>query len=121
MIAVVGVVCEVFAKTSTITTANAWNKLSVDFSDYLGTDHNKVVIFINAGQDPGGTYYLDNLKWARPGYNGCILTFETAGLTIDNFAPVNSEIDLKYFLAAEGSCENFRAARIDVFQPGISS
>jgi hypothetical protein len=31
-------------------------------------------------------------------------------LSIDNFAPVNSEMHLTYFLAAEGSCENFRAA-----------
>ena len=31
-------------------------------------------------------------------------------LTIDNFAPVNPEMYLTYFLAAEGSCENFRAA-----------
>ena len=30
-------------------------------------------------------------------------------LTIDNFAPVNSEMYLRYFLAAGGSCENFRA------------
>jgi hypothetical protein len=29
-------------------------------------------------------------------------------LTIDNFAPVNSEMYLTYFLAAGGSCENFR-------------
>ena len=28
-------------------------------------------------------------------------------LTMDNFAPVNSEIYLTYFLAAKGSCENF--------------
>jgi len=30
-------------------------------------------------------------------------------LTIDNFAPVSSEMYLTYFLAAGGSCENFRA------------
>ncbi len=30
-------------------------------------------------------------------------------LTMDNFAPVNSEMYLTYFLAAEGSCENFLA------------
>ena len=30
-------------------------------------------------------------------------------LTMDNFAPVNWEMYLTYFLAAEGSCENFRA------------
>ena len=31
-------------------------------------------------------------------------------LTIDSFAPVSSEMYLMYFLAAKGSCENFRAA-----------
>ena len=30
-------------------------------------------------------------------------------LTMHNFAPVNLEMYLTYFLAAEGSCENFRA------------
>src|SRR6266849_9455779 len=41
-------------------------------------------------------------------------------LTMDNFAPVNSEMYLRYFLAAEGSCENFRAPRGDAFQPRTS-
>jgi hypothetical protein len=31
-------------------------------------------------------------------------------LIIDNFAPVSSEMHLTYLLAADGSCENFRAA-----------
>ena len=31
-------------------------------------------------------------------------------LTIDNLAPVNSEMCLTYFLAAEGNWENLRAA-----------
>ena len=31
-------------------------------------------------------------------------------LTMDSFPPVNSEMYLTYFLAAAGSCENFRAA-----------
>src|SRR5207249_486417 len=33
-------------------------------------------------------------------------------LTMDNFPPVNSEMYLTYFLAANGSCENFRAERV---------
>jgi hypothetical protein len=31
-------------------------------------------------------------------------------LSMESFAPVNSEMYLMYFLAAEGSCENLRAA-----------
>jgi len=41
-------------------------------------------------------------------------------LTIVNCAPVNLEMYLTYFLAAEGSCENFLAERVGVFQPRIS-
>src|SRR5262249_23503447 len=42
-------------------------------------------------------------------------------LTMESFAPASSEMYLRYFLAAEGSCENLRAARKDVFQPETSS
>ena len=42
-------------------------------------------------------------------------------LTMESFAPVNSEMRLTYFLAADGSCENLRAVRVDVFQPATSS
>ena len=42
-------------------------------------------------------------------------------LTMESFAPANSEMYLTYFLAAEGSCENLRAVCIDVFQPATSS
>ena len=42
-------------------------------------------------------------------------------LTIDSFAPANSAMYLTYFFAAEGSCENFRAACVDAFQPRTSS
>jgi len=42
-------------------------------------------------------------------------------LTMESFAPVNSEMRLTYFLAADGSCENLRAVCVDVFQPATSS
>src|SRR3954466_16320735 len=41
-------------------------------------------------------------------------------LTMESFAPANSEMHLTYFRAAEGSCENFRAVCIDVFPPANS-
>jgi hypothetical protein len=46
----------------------------------------------------------------RPPHNTIVSPRVGPTLTIDNFAPVNSEIYLTYFLADEGSCENFRAA-----------
>src|SRR5262245_14627552 len=42
-------------------------------------------------------------------------------LTMESFAPASSEMNLTYFLAAEGSCENLRAVCMDVFQPATSS
>ena len=42
-------------------------------------------------------------------------------LTMESFAPASSDMYLRYFLAAEGSCENLRAVWMDVFQPGTSS
>jgi hypothetical protein len=42
-------------------------------------------------------------------------------LIMDSFAPVNLEMYLTYFFAAGGSCENFRAECVDLFQPHTSS
>src|SRR6516164_284549 len=42
-------------------------------------------------------------------------------LTMESFAPASSEMNLTYFLAAEGSCENLRAVCMDVFHPATSS
>ncbi|MBK8556717.1 MAG: T9SS type A sorting domain-containing protein [Lewinellaceae bacterium] len=80
----------------TIRVANAWYKLNADFSSHVGTNNFKIVIFIDAGNDAGGgvTYFIDNLRWSRAGYNGCIDDHETAASTISNF---------KYF--ANGSLE----------------
>ncbi len=70
----------------TLTTANKWHKFDIDFSPYVGTGHNKVVIFFNVlSPTGGGTYYVDNIRWARAGYNGCINDYQAAGTSITNF------------------------------------
>ncbi|MFN4257337.1 MAG: T9SS type A sorting domain-containing protein [Saprospiraceae bacterium] len=78
-----------------ITEKDKWVKYKIDFSAANPTQHTKLVIFIGAGVDgPGATYFIDDLKWVRAGYNGCIDDHETAASSISNF---------KYF--ANGSLE----------------
>lgn len=69
----------------TIRTAGAWYKFNVDFSAHMGTNNTKLIMFINAGSDNGGTYLVDNVRWARAGINGCAVDFETPATTVDNF------------------------------------
>ncbi len=79
----------------TLKVANAWHKFNVDFSSEIGADHKRLCIFFNAGNsNPETIYYIDNLKWARAAYSGCIDDHETVATTISNF---------KYF--ANGSLE----------------
>ncbi|MCY7329440.1 MAG: T9SS type A sorting domain-containing protein [Saprospiraceae bacterium] len=67
----------------TITTANVWQKFDIDFSGAVGTEAKQIVIFFNVGNEAGGgTYYIDNVRWARAGYNGCIVDNETATTTL---------------------------------------
>jgi hypothetical protein len=81
----------------TLPEGNKWYKFDIDFSGAIGTLHNKLVIFTNVlSATGGGTYFFDNIKWARAGYTGCI----------DDHQSVPSSIDFKYFanghLEAEG-------------------
>lgn len=79
----------------TIRTANTWYRFNVDFSAHVGTNNNKLIMFINAGSNDGGTYLVDNVRWTRAGINGCAIDFETPATTVDNF---------RYF--ANGSIES---------------
>jgi hypothetical protein len=73
------------------TTANAWEKVTVDFSPQVGQDHKRVCVFMNAGVDaPATTYYLDNIKFAHAPFDGCIINYETAAF---------SSLNWKYFPA----------------------
>ncbi|MFN8304353.1 MAG: T9SS type A sorting domain-containing protein [Saprospiraceae bacterium] len=69
----------------TLTEANKWFTFNIDFSAANPTLHNKLVIFFNVANDQGGTYFVDDVKWGRKGYTGCVLDFETPATTITAF------------------------------------
>ena len=52
-------------KTANVTGDNGWAEYSFDFSDQFNQNHNKLVLFFNAGVDTGGTdeYFIDDLKY----------------------------------------------------------
>lgn len=78
----------------TIKTGNKWHKFDIDFSNAVGTQHTKLVIFANVlSPTGGGTYFYDNIRWVRAGYNGCIIDHQTP----------NTTLGFKYF--ANGSLE----------------
>ncbi|MFN0216584.1 MAG: T9SS type A sorting domain-containing protein [Saprospiraceae bacterium] len=67
----------------TLTQANTWYKFDIDFSGAIGTQHTKLVIFTNVlSATGGGTYFFDNIRWARAGYNGCIVDHQAAPTTL---------------------------------------
>ena len=71
-----------------ITAPNDWEKVSIDFASQAGEDHKRLCIFFNAGVEHSGsteTYYIDNLRWSRESYNGCIDDHESVANTIANF------------------------------------
>lgn len=82
-----------------ITATNEWVTYLIDFSAPAGSDYTKLVIFFDGGTtDPDAhIYYVDNIRWRRLSYNGCIDDHEAANSTISNW---------KYFanghLEAEG-------------------
>ncbi len=79
----------------TLPEANKWYKFDIDFSKYIGTQHTKLIVFANVlSATGGGTYFYDNIRWTRAGYNGCIA----------NNQSVPSTFAFKYF--ANGVLEN---------------
>jgi hypothetical protein len=64
----------------TLPTAGLWHKFNIDFTSALGKNNNKIVIFFNVlSATGGGTYYIDNIRWQRAGFNGCIADHDTPG------------------------------------------
>ncbi|RMG18152.1 MAG: T9SS C-terminal target domain-containing protein, partial [Bacteroidetes bacterium] len=70
-----------------VQSANEWNTYTVDFSPYAGESHTRVAIFFNAGQLPAqeDVYYLDDMRWRRAGFTGCVLDYESELTTITAF------------------------------------
>jgi Secretion system C-terminal sorting domain len=71
----------------TFTEANKWQKVQLDFSATPLSDHNKLVLFFEPGKaiPATKTYYVDQIRWRRAGYNGCVSDYETPANSIDNF------------------------------------
>jgi hypothetical protein len=74
----------------TLKEANKWYTFNIDFSGHVGTDDPQLVIFPNVTSNDGGTYLIDNVKWGRKGYNGCVSDFETPITSIANFVYFNN-------------------------------
>lgn len=74
----------------TIDVAKKWVKQSVDFSSAKDGGNNQLVIFVNAGVPGGGTYLIDNIRFTRAGYNGCVSDYETLPTSFDNFLYFNN-------------------------------
>jgi hypothetical protein len=66
-----------------VTSVGEWIEYTADFSDQAEENHTKLAIFFNAGVTPAqeDIYYIDDLRWARSPYTGCILNFETAAFS----------------------------------------
>ena len=69
------------------TEVNKWQKIVVDFSKFPTADHNKLILFFEPGKAIPATkkYLIDQIRWRRAGYNGCVSDYETAASSIDNF------------------------------------
>jgi len=54
-------------KDATVTKTGEWVEYSYDFSDQASENHNKIVLFFNAGVETDGTqvYFIDDLKFAE--------------------------------------------------------
>lgn len=71
-----------FETPKQFTTGTDWVKIIGDFSAQAVGDYKKLVIFFNFGENgPSADWHIDNLKWARAAYNGCIATYDSPGLS----------------------------------------
>lgn len=73
---------------TTISVAGSWQNYTIDFSALAGQSHHRLAIFFNAGVLPSqeDIYYIDNLRWSRKNYTGCVVDYEGPETTIDNFS-----------------------------------
>ena len=64
------------------TNSLGWAKMGHNFAAQLGGDYKRLSIFFNFGQSAAAqTWFIDNLKWTRAGYNGCIANFDLPNLS----------------------------------------
>jgi hypothetical protein len=73
---------------TTVSNTSSWETYVIDLSPFAGEDHQKLAIFFNAGVTPSqeDVYYIDDLKFTRASYNGCIDDHESVVSTLPNFS-----------------------------------
>lgn len=73
-----------------ITDTNQWVEASVDFSDQANANHQRLVFFFNAGEEPGpnDVYYIDDLQYAETPTQEIIEDFEPQKLS---WEPLNND------------------------------
>jgi len=99
----------------TVHTVNAWEKFLIDFSAPAGANYTQVVIFFDGGiSDPNvNTFFVDNVRWRRASYNGCIDDHEATPTTISNW---------KYFANGHLEAEGYTFEIVDNPNPsGINT
>ena len=89
-----------------VTEASKWVEYVVDFSGQAAEDHVRVALFFNGGQLPAqaDVYYIDDAKWVRGSYSGCIDDHESNLSTISNFS---------YFANGHLEAEGFQFEVVD--------
>ena len=73
-----------------IPVANEWHTFEIDFSGVTNNDNKQLVIFPNAGNNEAGTYWIDDVRLKRAGYNGCVSDYETPATSFSNFTYFNN-------------------------------
>lgn len=73
-----------------IPVANEWHTFEIDFSGVANNDNKQLVIFPNAGNNEAGTYWIDDVRLKRAGYNGCVSDYETPATSFNNFVYFNN-------------------------------
>ncbi|HHB78590.1 MAG TPA: T9SS type A sorting domain-containing protein, partial [Saprospiraceae bacterium] len=78
-----------------VTEVDKWVEYTVDFSDQAMEDHARIVVFFNAGVNPGqeDTYYIDDVLWQRANYSGCVGDYESPNTTFMHQYFANGHIE----------------------------
>ncbi|MCC6462943.1 MAG: T9SS type A sorting domain-containing protein [Saprospiraceae bacterium] len=75
----------------TLAKANEWHQFTIDFSGAKDKGNTELVIFFNVASDQGGqTYYIDDIRWSRADYFGCVSDYETPLSSFSNFTYFNN-------------------------------
>lgn len=76
-----------FEAWTAVKTPGLWENITVDFSNQVGANHDRVCIFFNGGVSNTNvdTYYFDNVKFSHGPFTGCIMNFDDVAFISDSW------------------------------------